>query len=314
MEAITASGAKSVSFDEAEAQMEKLSGLFVSSTAIQALTYHRGAKLAHAHDQDATAAMELPTLGQVEEARPENPSAARVAVSQDGTHIRTYDDWREVKISSTSVVEVEPSEEPDEPPHVDQVKHSYRAGIWTSEELRAQHWSDVVARGFDGVVDMAALGDGAEWIWKNYAYCFPQRTEILDWIHATARIWEAGGAVLGEGSEETKAWVGDQLEELAQGEALTVRAAVLGLEPVDEAAQDVVRRVGQYFKDHAHRMRYDVFRQAGFPIGSGIVESAAKTVVESRMKRSGQRWAVSNANALLALRAELLSTAPSRAA
>lgn len=47
MEAITDNGAKCASFDEAEEQVEKLSGLFVSSTAIRALTYSQGTELAH---------------------------------------------------------------------------------------------------------------------------------------------------------------------------------------------------------------------------------------------------------------------------
>ena len=87
-----------------------------------------------------------------------------------------------------------------------------------------------------------------------------------------------------------------------------VREAIAGLDPPGEEAQDVVRRVGQYFEDHAHRMRYRTFREAGYPIASGTVESGGKNVVASRMRRGGQRWAVDNAHALLALRAQLLST------
>ncbi len=313
MEAITESGAKSVSFAEAEEQVEKLSGLFVSSTSIRALTYARGAKLAHRQDQEALAAMEPPGLDEPDP-KPSASPPKRVAVSQDGTKIRTYEEWREVKISTTSVVEVEPAEAPHEPPRVRQIEHSYRAGIWTSEELRRQHWADVVDRGFDGAEEIIALGDGAVWIWENFAHCFPERIEVLDWIHAKDRIWEAANAVFGASGTEAQAWVAKRLEELARGEAMTVRQAIQGLDPPGAEAQDVVRRVSQYFEDHAHRMQYAAFRQAGYPIGSGTVESAAKNVVESRMKRGGQRWAVPNANALLALRAEVLSTAPSQTA
>lgn len=313
MEAITDSGAKCVSFDEAEEQVEKLSGLFVSSTTIRALTYARGAELAHRQHQEAVAAMEPPALDEPD-AKPAAPAPKRVALSQDGTRIRTYEDWREVKISTSSVVEVKPAESSDEPPNVRQKEHSYRAGIWKSEELRRQHWADVQARGFDGAEELLTLGDGAPWIWENFAYCYPERTEILDWTHAKDRLWEAAEAGFGATSTNAKAWISDQLKWLAKGETAKVRQAIGGLAPPDDEAKDVVRLVGQYFEDHAHRMRYQVFRQAGYPIGSGTVESAAKNVVESRMKRGGQRWAVSNANALLALRAELLSTAPPRAA
>jgi len=37
-------------------------------------------------------------------------------------------------------------------------------------------------------------------------------------------------------------------------------------------------------------MNYDYLRQAGFPIGSGTVESGVNTVVHHRMKRQGSGW------------------------
>lgn len=318
-EAITDSGAQSVSFKEAESQVEKLSGLFVSSTTIRAHTYTRGAEVSRRQQTEAEAAMEVvPAQQLIEKANHPGKSAKslpqRIAVSQDGTSIRTYDDWREVKISATSVVKNEPPPAPGDLPQVKQVAHSYRAGIWTTETLRAHHSADVTARGFDNVEDVAALGDGAAWIWKNFAYCFPTRTEILDWIHGKNRLKEAAHAVWEEEAPQAQDWMSQQLTQMLQGNPMRVRLAVRQLGATHRDTRDLIRRVGQYFEDHAHRMRYDVFRQAGYPIGSGTVESAAKTIVESRMKRSGQTWAVPNANRLLALRADLLSEPYSHAA
>ena len=54
-------------------------------------------------------------------------------------------------------------------------------------------------------------------------------------------------------------------------------------------------------------MRYDLFRAAGYPIGSGTVESACKHVVQQRLKQSGMRWSRQGAQAMLALRSTLLS-------
>lgn len=306
MEALTDSGAKCASFDEAEELVEKLSGLCVSSTTIRALTYEQGARLAHRQAQEAAAAMEPSALDEIPPRR-EAVAPQRVVLSQDGTKIRTYEDWREVKISSTSVIEMRSGASPDGVPEVRQKEHSYRAGIWTSEELRGQHWADVLARGYHEAEEIVTVADGAPWIWDNFAYCFPERIEVLDWTHAKDRLWEAAGAALGAGSPKAKAWVGKQLRRLAKGKEAQVRAAIAGLDPPGQEAQDIVRRVGQYFEDHAHRMTYQAFRRAGYPIGSGTVESAAKNVVESRMGRGGQRWAVENANALLALRAHRLS-------
>jgi hypothetical protein len=54
-------------------------------------------------------------------------------------------------------------------------------------------------------------------------------------------------------------------------------------------------------------MDYVSYRQAGYPVGSGSVESACKVVVQERMKQAGMRWSRKGAQAMLALRSVLLS-------
>jgi hypothetical protein len=49
-------------------------------------------------------------------------------------------------------------------------------------------------------------------------------------------------------------------------------------------------------------MQYPQFRQKGWPIGSGMVESANKNIVEARLKGSGMHWERKNVNSMLALR------------
>ena len=62
-----------------------------------------------------------------------------------------------------------------------------------------------------------------------------------------------------------------------------------------------------YLFHNRWRMRYDLLREAGYPIGSGTVESACKHVVQQRLKQSGMRWSRIGAQAMLALRSTLLS-------
>ena len=54
-------------------------------------------------------------------------------------------------------------------------------------------------------------------------------------------------------------------------------------------------------------MRYKEFRSKGYPIGSGTVESACKRVIGARVKQAGMCWRRAGAQAVLTLRAELLS-------
>jgi hypothetical protein len=78
-------------------------------------------------------------------------------------------------------------------------------------------------------------------------------------------------------------------------------AALRSAEPPDSAAAEVLRVEIGYFTTNAPRMAYPAFHARGLPIGSGTVESAAKHVVQVRMKRSGMRWSDAGGQAMLAL-------------
>jgi len=54
-------------------------------------------------------------------------------------------------------------------------------------------------------------------------------------------------------------------------------------------------------------MNYQHYRPAGYPVGSGSVESGCKVVMETRMKQAGMRWSRPRAQTILALRSILLS-------
>src|SRR5207237_6070818 len=87
-------------------------------------------------------------------------------------------------------------------------------------------------------------------------------------------------------------------------------AALRTAEPSDSAAAEVLRVEVGYFTTNVARMAYPTFQARGLPIGSGAVESAAKHVVQVRMKRSGMRWSDSGGEALLALCAYRASNRP----
>ena len=60
-----------------------------------------------------------------------------------------------------------------------------------------------------------------------------------------------------------------------------------------------------YFVKNEARMRYDRFKRAGIPIGSGAVESGIRRVVNQRLKGNGTYWLEDHAEAVLHLRAQL---------
>ena len=49
-------------------------------------------------------------------------------------------------------------------------------------------------------------------------------------------------------------------------------------------------------------MQYKTFRDKGYKIGSGVIESACKHVVAQRCKQAGMRWEKEGIEAVLAFR------------
>lgn len=52
-----------------------------------------------------------------------------------------------------------------------------------------------------------------------------------------------------------------------------------------QSANDVIR----YFENHRPWMKYDEYLKAGYPIGTGVVESSCGHTVKTRMEGSGRR-------------------------
>ena len=71
------------------------------------------------------------------------------------------------------------------------------------------------------------------------------------------------------------------------------------LAPQNEAAKNLI----SYYQTNSSRMDYKKYKQIGCGIiGSGAIESAHRTVVQKRMKQSGQRWSSTGAQNMLNLR------------
>jgi hypothetical protein len=154
---------------------------------------------------------------------------------------------------------------------------------------------------------VAVLGDGAAWIWNLAAEHFPGAVQIVDWYHASERVWELGRALYGPETPETAAWVAGQLDQLAAGQAAALAAAWRALPCRGEAAAVRDEQV-TYFTNQAARMAYDRFRAAGWDIGSGMIESACKAIIGQREKGPGMRWTEAGAQAVTNVRLLLFNS------
>jgi hypothetical protein len=156
------------------------------------------------------------------------------------------------------------------------------------------------------------LMDGQESLWEAGQRDLPpsDMIEILDLLHATPRIWEAAGLFYLRDSEPAWEFVYDRVLRILRGE---VHSVIAGLRQMGTKRKlrgkkrEKLATICGYLQNNAHRMRYDEYLAAGYPIASGVIEGACRHFVKDRMERSGMRWTIESAQAMLDVRSTYLN-------
>ena len=153
---------------------------------------------------------------------------------------------------------------------------------------------------------VAALGDGAPWIWAGYAQHLEHRVEILDFFHAMEHVGVVAAARFGAETPACRHWQQQMREQLLAAGAGPLLCSLRGWKAEGTAAA-IRQRELTYFENNRQRMDYPRYLREGWPIGSGAVEGACKHLVADRFKRTGMRWKSHTAEPLIQLRAALLT-------
>lgn len=290
-------GAKSQSYGEASESLALLSGISASPNTIQRLVAAVGPDMA------AWARERKPAT-----VRPERDVA--VCLQMDMTGVRLLKKY---------LVDVKGK---DGPPKGRQIKCGVVFLLERGEDGRYYKVPDssVHVLSFSDVIDFSAdlerarqklgamhiaklivISDGAEWIWNLVRDRFKEAFAIVDFWHAAEHLHELCEFVHGKGALASESF------ELLRHKLK--RYGVNGLIRHFERLE-VSRRVRtgidkrlNYFRTHQARMQYHLYRRKGWPIGSGEVEGACKSLIKQRTDLSGQRWSPDGALHVLWVRA-----------
>ena len=292
--------------------LEEVAGVALAPETIRQEALAAGLALAEQQEQDAAEVERTQ-----EAAGPVESAPGMLVVEADGVQVRFLDGWHEVKVGLAAGCE------PGKPHRLLAASYVAARGrpeqfgpLWLAEAahrgaLEVARWEGpATAPNLAVLREVAVLGDGAPWIWHLAAEHFGQRTEIVDFYHAAEHLAAVGKAVFGEADPHAATWARRARSLLRHRGAAAVRPHLSRARAPTPAAAEALRRERGYFATNAARMDYPAFRARGLPIGSGAVESAAKHVVQQRMKRAGMRWGDQGGRALLALCAHVASNRP----
>jgi len=217
-------------------------------------------------------------------------------VEADGSMIFTRDDgWKEVKVGRLfkSGDCMNPNEESN------WIRHSqYIAQLGDSKLFTAQ-MDDLIAS--YGRLDkrLVFISDGATWIKNWISDAYPHAVSILDYYHAIEHLYDFAENYFAD-KEVAMKWAKEQETLLKESEVATV---IENIKKEAGAKNKTAQQLMEYYRNNQSRMDYKRYKQIGAKIiGSGAIESAHRTVIQKRMKLSGQRWGKRGAQNMLNLR------------
>ena len=285
-------------YEESSDILEKFLGVAVSTTQIQRVANTYGALI----EQEAIISQTEP-----QQRNPVVLNKQEVVYAQaDGSMILTREEqWKEVKVGrifkSSDCMSVGQSQERG----------------WIKSSLYEAYLGDhrqFTKRFEDKLDDYSALGnrlvfisDGAVWIKNWITDTYPKATQILDWYHCKEHLCEFAEKYF-EDKFERREWIDEQSDLLYEGQTEQVLINIQSLYNLNPEKRKARELLLAYYSSNTYRMDYKRYRAIGAGIiGSGAIEAANRTVIQKRMKLSGQRWSIKGAQHMMQLRVANLS-------
>ena len=150
--------------------------------------------------------------------------------------------------------------------------------------------------------EIHALGDGAEWIRLQSREVFGEQGSFLcDFFHVSGYL---AAAAEGSQGEKAKQWRRIQQKRLKRGAAQKVIETLEDyLEPEGTPEEDAhVRNAHRYLTNRTDCLDYPRAIELGLPIGSGMIESGHRHVLQARLKKPGAAWLRDHADQIAHLR------------
>jgi hypothetical protein len=260
-------------FERAAEVLRELTGIGISASQVRRLSERVGEEIGRQE------ALETEQFLRTEMPLPEPPAVLVVAL--DGAHVNTREGgWKEAKVAAVARCEWTEKAGTRE---LQQTAVEYAARVGPPEPFGCHAYALSRRMGGRGQECTIALGDGAPWIWNQVREHFPGAVEVLDFYHLAEHVHGTAKALFQLDEMKAKDWAETILELLRNEET---EAALQYLRLTGETTQEL----RAYITANQGRMRYRWLRDQGYPIGSGLVESACKQIVHTRHRQAGMRW------------------------
>jgi hypothetical protein len=301
-----------VSFEEASQLAERFLLFRISDNTVRKQTEGYGQAQAQAENEWIVQAEDEKYLQARERRLEKRPG--RVYASLDGVHVPLQEEWRELKTLCWYQVEPIHTSRPKshhgqrvgEQSHLQAKDMKYYCDIQEAEQFGRLVWATGLQNNIDAYDEIVFVCDGAAWIWRLVEQYFPHAVQIVDWYHASQYLTPIAQAAFGASTAQAQQWLTQTQTDLWEGHLQDVIRACRTFLPLPQV-QSLAEKAITYYTHNEKRLDYARFRQQGYLIGSGTIESACKQIAAARLKRSGARWTLAGVIATAKARAAWLS-------
>jgi hypothetical protein len=271
--------------------LEKLLGVQVSEVTVRRSTQRVGTLYE---------ARQTTQSQQTSQTLTETTPCEQQVISTDGAYVPLVKgDWAEVRTVAIGQVKEKVTAKGQREIHTDQI--SYFSRMTDAETFGELAEVEMRRRGVCQAKAVCAVTDGADWIQGFIDLHRPDALRVLDFPHAAEHLHLLIEALQQAGMTLPPNAFDRCLHILKhRGPAPLLRC--FDRLPTRYQELEAVQKQMQYFGKRLSLMQYPDSQRAGWPIGSGMVESANKVVVQARLKGAGMHWAPAHVNPMLALR------------
>jgi len=294
-------GQSQCSFSAASEMMKRALGIEISKETVRAITESIGSQIFKADEMKAQH-----TLDNIQEIEaPSRLLKTTLYIMMDGAAVNTRVEdengstWRENK--TVMVFRDKDMIKRKDDGHII-VKKEYMPFIGTAEEFRKFVLDAAVRAGYGKVEYVVIIGDGAAWIRNMCSELFPDAIQILDLYHLKENIYGYAKYLFKDDPAKYTPWAEELIDKIEiKGQ---VKEALNMIPEVEGKLPAGVVNLRTYIENNIDKINYPDYKDRGFFVGSGAIESANKTVVQRRLKQSGMRWSVAGAQSMVTLRAK----------
>ena len=184
------------------------------------------------------------------------------------------------------------------------VRKEYAAFIGSAEKFKGHVLNTAINAGYGKTKEIVIIGDGAAWIRNMGQELFPEAVQILDLYHLKENIYTYAKYKFAQNEKEYVPWAEIFIDKIEKGKT---QEALLLL-PEEEKLPANVVNLRTYINNNIDRIDYPSYKEKGYFVGSGAIESANKVILQRRLKQAGMRWNVPQAQSVLSLRAKVESS------